>query len=196
MLSDLKKEFSKLSPLAAYGVVILAAIILYMIVENLNTRVQIKADAVEEAQVELITLDQLKASTVWEERLLVSEKIKTNAEKTVWSGPTEGVISATLEQYLRDVSGAENLRNLKVTTDPEPVTINDIDTISFEVSGAIPATLSPVKIVADLALSERRIFIKETSFTLSGGRSRLSSFSITGFVPISVTDSSAAMDSE
>jgi len=142
MLSDLKKEFSKLSPLAAYGVVILAAIILYMIVENLNTRVQIKADAVEEAQVELITLDQLKASTVWEERLLVSEKIKTNAEKTVWSGPTEGVISATLEQYLRDVSGAENLRNLKVTTDPEPVTINDIDTISFEVSGAIPATLS------------------------------------------------------
>lgn len=196
MLSDLKKEFSKLSPLAAYGVVILAAIILYMIVENLNTRVQIKADAVEEAQVELITLDQLKASTVWEERLLVSEKIKTNAEKTVWSGPTEGVISATLEQYLRDVSGAENLRNLKVTTDPEPVTINDIDTISFEVSGAIPATLSPVKIVADLALSERRIFIKETSFTLSGGRSRLSSFSITGFVPISVTDSSAAVDSE
>jgi len=65
MLSDLKKEFSKLSPLAAYGVVILAAIILYMIVENLNTRVQIKADAVEEAQVELITLDQLKASTTY-----------------------------------------------------------------------------------------------------------------------------------
>jgi len=190
MFAELKKEFSNLSPLAAYGVVILFFLILYMALENLQGRVQVKAEAVQEAQIELMTLDRLKASTVWEERLRLSENIKDNADATLWTGATEGVISATLEQYLRDVVGAEKLRNIRIVTDPVPVTVNDIETLSFEVSGAIPASLSPVKIVADLAMSERRVFIKETSLSLARGGSRLSAFSVSGFVPIAVQEPS------
>jgi len=161
-----------------------------MALENLQGRVQVKAEAVQEAQIELMTLDRLKASTVWEERLRLSENIKDNAQATLWTGATEGVISATLEQYLRDVVGAETLRNIRIVTDPVPVTVNDIETLSFEVSGAIPASLSPVKIVADLAMSERRVFIKETSLSLARGGSRLSSFSVSGFIPIAVQEPS------
>lgn len=182
----------KLTPLSAYGLVALLVIILFWIIGVLGDAVNEKAENVANAQIELETLNQLKTTNIWESRLLESEYILADVTRGLWVGPTEGVIAAKLEQALRSNAQAVPVSNMRTNVEAVSTKIGTLDVLAFELSGSVTPPSSPLDMLTKIASEEQSIFVKDMSLNLDGRGRTASQFSISGYAPILVQETSSS----
>lgn len=176
----------QITPLVAYGLVFLGAVLAWLGLEKFNRAETELANKVRGVQTELATLQNLSAADEWSERLAVAMERRNAALSETWSGRTPGVIAAQLQQAIRKTSLALDYTQINIRVEPEGVDIDGISVLSFEFSGQAPDGKAIPSLLEGLAAEPRRIVVTELDFFQSVRDRRRPRVTLSGIVPITL----------
>lgn len=180
----LKKLDLEVTPIVGYGLVLIVLVFGWLGLEKMAMAASEVKTRLDSAQMELTTLNQIKETDVWPERLAASSEIKEAAIAKVWSGNTSGVIAAELQQTLRAKSTSNGATDVRVRVDPDADELNGVDILTFEYTGRVPAGKQIIDILTSIAAHEDAIIMTEMSLINSIRDKRPSQFNFSGVIPI------------
>jgi len=172
------------TPIVAYGVIVLFVILGILGLQVYTQAEQDLRSQLKSRQNELATLQAIKDTEIWPSRLEQSLKLKSQAEEKIWKGKTGGVVAAQLQQTLRALAKTHDVENVVVRVDPEPSEVGEVEILRFEFTGRIDSGKDTIDLFTDLAASKRMIVITELSSTNSI-RDQLPTYvALSGLIPI------------
>ncbi|HFB55299.1 MAG TPA: hypothetical protein ENJ46_05190 [Hellea balneolensis] len=189
MKKYLKKINLEITPLVAYGLVALMAIIFWLGLVTMKDSVQgVKARAQDSRQ-RLADLTQIKATNVWEERLAVAQKLNAQTQSSIWSGATYGVIAARAEQGLATIAQQLNIEKPLISVTPDADSIDGVDFLGYNFRGMVEDGEGFVKTLQAFTDSPQRLIIHELAIPFHDNRPSL--LIVSGRFPIKITQPSS-----
>ncbi len=185
-LADIKNI--EITPLAAYGLTVLAFIVAWLGTQHLSEATMARKVKAQEARLELAQLEQIQGTDIWAKRFEISEQFHENAQQKIWTGATNGVIDASLQQSLRAIAGAANMTSVQLDIAP-PDTIDTVDFMQFTMSGLIPDGERVIDVLSALTKNTPHIIAMDMSVTIR--QNRPSRLVVSGRVPMRVEVASA-----
>lgn len=182
--SRLRALEGEVTPLVAYGAVLLMFVILILFVQNLSSLTAAQASKARQAKAEVEILKEVQSADLWEGRFLAGQAVRQEVDARIWEGITSGVIAAELQQELRKISTQNDIEGIGVRIDPEPETIEDVMVIVFEFSGRYTEVLQPVEMLVDLAAHKKQIIVRDANFSMRKSRGSILRFS--GMIPVKI----------
>jgi len=183
-----------ITPIVAYVFVFFTVIMGALALEQISKAGSTLQEKVAAAQNELAILDRIKDTDIWEDRLALSLEIKSEAETKIWTGDTTGVIAARLQQTLRNIAKANNIKNIRLRVDPEPSQVEFLEILAFDFQGHAAETRTLIDILSTMANHPQTLLIKEATIVNSVRARPPTLIKFSGFVPIRITPKSGVSD--
>jgi len=178
----LDKLDNELSPIVGYGLVILCLIVAYLGIDSLKRHVDtLRSDLTVSANA-LKSLEQIQSEAIWEERLVQSRAARDVTMQAEWTGQTQGIIAAGLQQRLRAITRKAKLKSVRIRVEPEIDTLDGIDVLYFELRGTAENGDVVTDIIADIAADPRLIIVQDSNLSFQSRRP--SQISLSGLIPI------------
>jgi len=175
-----------ITPVAAYGLVVLLLVSGGLGLEKFAKRQNSLETRLTSRQVDLATLNAIKNTEIWPERLAQSVALKEKSKDKVWSGATSGVIAARLQSAMHRISQQHNVKNMSIKVDPETIELDGVEVLRFEYSGRIPSGKDTIDFYIDLAMHKGSIIISELNINNSIRDARPTFITMSGLIPITL----------
>jgi len=187
ILTRLKNELTTTS---IFGLIALSGILLYMAISQLANSNQLLKLEFQDAQRDLLTLQQLQADKIWDKRLESTEAKLANLDVKTWKGPTSGVVAAYLEERLNQILTTAYAQRPLVRVDSTPVPLHGIEVMSFEMRGSNISHAAAIDMMVTIEENARQIWYNDvaTSFNVNDK----ATVSIKGVIPIKIDKTSGA----
>lgn len=186
MANWLEKLNLEITPIVAYGLVAIVFIFGLLGLEKFKVADDGLRTRLETAQRELSTLNQIKETDIWSDRLVESTEKKASAVNKVWTGTTNGVVAAQLQQSLRTIFTAQGATGLRVNVDPQVNNVGGIDILTFDLSTRVPAGKKIIDVYQNIADHKNAIVLTEISAVHSLRYKRPTQINMSGIIPIRV----------
>lgn len=176
----------EMTPLAAYGLLIMACILGFLGLEKFASAEAQLEQRVISAQTELATLSTIRETDYWSDRLAQSTEARNVLQSQLWQGRTSGVIAAELQQTLRGMVTKLEFDQIQLRVDPDPVEIDGVSMLSFEMSSRARSSKDFADLFLDIANFEKILIIDEFDFSQSLRDRRPPRLAMSGRVPIQI----------
>lgn len=186
MQALLERYNLKVTPLVAYGLVVLFLVMGLLGLERFNFAQADLEARLTSRESQLARLNAIKDTDIWSDRLSTSLVLKEKTNDKLWSGSTSGVVAAQLQKTLSAISEQHDVKNLTITVDPEADDVDGIEILRFDFSGRLASGKDTIDFYGDLARYEQAIIISEMNVTNSIQTRRESYMTISGLIPISL----------
>jgi hypothetical protein len=181
----LKQMNLDITPLVAYGLVMLAGIVFWLGLVTMGEAVQSVKIRAQDSRQRLADLTQINATNVWEERLALAEELNTQTQNSIWSGATYGVIAARAEQGLAAIAQQLDVEKPLISVTPDVDTIDGVDFLGYNFRGMVEDGEAFVKTLQAFTDNPQRLIIHEMAVPFHDNRSSL--LIISGRFPIKIT---------
>jgi len=141
---------------------------------------------VKKAEIELLTLDKIKDSTVWGERFLFTQKQLEITQASLWKGATSGEVAAQLQQRLQNLSQKNNLASVQIQVTPETEVLTDIEIMQFSIRALVNDGKTFTHLLEAMIANKNKIHITDISIDFNQKRSSL--LRLSGVVPVKLAD--------
>jgi len=182
----LSRKDLEVTPIVAYGLVFLIAIVGSLLLQSFWRHENIVANQLREAQNQLATLEALKDENPWAERFQSSQVLRQTIKDRRWIGVTSGVVAAEFQQSIRELALDLEFESIQVQIDPAPIEVEDHQVLSFEFTGRAPDGKVIVSILESIAKHSKHIIIRDVDFSQNlrnVGKPRLA---LSGIIPIAI----------
>lgn len=186
MQTLLRKLEDQATPTVIYGGCILVLLMTFLAYTPMSTGLQQLRMDVQSAKSDLANLKTIESEEFWTDRLAQSLTFRQQAQSELWAGETSGLVAADFQQTIRQLAGKAQIRNLRISVDPDLDSVNTVPVLNFEVRGFVPSGLALVDVLSDLAAQPRKILIQDLNTTLverSG-----SMLVVSGYIPVNLAE--------
>ncbi len=166
---------------AAYGLVLLFALLAIVIAGTVREKVLQTRTNAEYAGRELAKLNSIDNSDLWAKRADKSQKALKQWQASVWEGETVGVLAAKIQQRLIVLASDMGLENSQITVGNELINIDGQTVMRFSLTGTSSGNAKPIEILLAIAKNQKTLIVDEiTADFYQGQRSlvRLSGLAI------------------
>ncbi len=161
----------KLSPTAAYGLVVLAFLFGLMAVDPVHQRVvQAKTDS-EFAARELAKLNTIENTDLWSQRAEASGAALQQWQSVKWDGETVGVLAAKIQQELIQIAQDIGLRNPQISVGNELIEVDGETIMRFSLAGAASDNTAPIELLLKTSDLQKSMVFTEVTADFFQGRS-------------------------
>lgn len=193
LLNRLKSE---MSPITAYGLIFLICVLCFLGLDTLAGKVRTNSATLNAAQIELATLNDVKETDFWEQRLDESLRLRKSSNDSLWSGDTSGVIAANAQQTFQSLFLPYQTQQLRIRIEPEIETIENVPTLFFDISGLLVKPQDVADVLAAIAAHPKSIIIVDANLALDPRMERPTRMSISGVLPVRLNASNPAGTNE
>jgi len=192
----LSKADFEMSPIVAYGVVLLILILGGLGLERFWASETRLANNLIVTQNEVATLENLSENDQWAERFEKSLQARRSLEQSMWTGITAGVIAAELQQAMRKEALALGYKSLQLRVDTDIQEVEGVDVLLFEFFGQSPDGKNIIAFLESLALMPRLIIIKDAEFSQNIRDRRPPRLTLSAVIPIKIVAAEALNSSQ
>ena len=161
-------------------------ILAFLALTHLNDKRLAMIEDVKKAEIELLTLDKIKDSTVWGERFLFTQKQLEITQASLWKGATSGEVAAQLQQRLQNLSQKNNLASVQIQVTPETEVLTDIEIMQFSIRALVNDGKTFTHLLEAMIANKNKIHITDISIDFHQKRSSL--LRLSGVVPVKLAD--------
>lgn len=181
---------TEMTPLAAYGLIFIGFLALWLVFDNFSNRLEALKTQTQAAQAEYIALSQVKEDAGWEERLKYSLAARKQSDALVWSGKSQGVIAAKIQQALRGILAKTGMKSPQVSIDGNVENVDGVDVMRFTASGLVADGHRAIDVLAHFDGYQPGLFLQDFNITFRAKNPSL--LTISGVAPIKIVTSQNA----